>query len=210
MSLKATSAIGRSAGAAAKKRWPAFERLQALVRHADGLGAAVDAKPQIDAIVADRRLLAASDPVPTLAREMTDALRIELTRCEGHFTATYDRERKRLEESGSWRKIEQHDREAILARQRIEKFSKGATGTVKEVLESLERISLDDWRTRAAALPQQFADARQEADRLVEPKIRHVKISGATLRTPEEVRAWVETTEQDLLEEIRQGPIAIQ
>ena len=33
------------AGAAAEARWPAFERLQALVRHANGLGAAVDTKP---------------------------------------------------------------------------------------------------------------------------------------------------------------------
>ena len=197
------------AGASAKKRWPAFERLQALVRFADGLDTAEDAKLQIDAIVADRRLLAASDPVPALAREMADALRNELTRCEERFTATYDRERKRLEESGSWRKIAQHDREAILVRHRIEKFSKGSTGTEREVLESLERISLDGWRTRTAALPQQFADASADADKLVEPKIRHVKIAGATLRNPEEVKAWVETTERDLLEEIRQGPIAI-
>ena len=147
--------------------------------------------------------------MPTLAKEVTYALRIELTRCEEHYKATYDREQKRLEDSESWRKIEQHDREAILARLRIEKFSKGATGTEREVLESLERMSLDGWRTSTAALPQQFADARQEADRLVEPKIRHVRLESATLRTSEDVRAWVETTERDLLQEIRQGPIAI-
>ena len=198
-----------TAGAAAKERWPAFERLQALVRHADGLDVVEGSKPQIDAIVADRRLLADSDPVPALARELADGLRTELTRCENRFREIHGREKERLEQAGSWQQIEQQDREAILVRLRIEKFSKGATGTEREVLESLDRISLDGWRTRTAALPQMFADARAEADRLVEPKIRHVTLSSATLRTVEEVKAWVETTEGDLLDQIRQGPIAI-
>ena len=98
-------------------------------------------------------------------------------------------------------------RDAILSRLRIEKASKGATGTEQEVLESLERISLDDWRTRTAALPQWFADARAEADRLVEPKTRHLKLESVTLRTPEDVKAWTRQTEQRLLEAVEHGPI---
>lgn len=197
------------AGAAARERRPAFDCLQALVRHADGLDVAKDSKPQIDAIVADRRLLAESDPVPALSRELADGLRTELTRCEKRFREIYGREKERLEEAGSWQEIEQKEREAILAQFRIEESSKGAIGTEREVLESLDRISLDGWRTRTAALPQLFADARAQADRLVEPKIRHVKLSSATLRTAEEVKAWADKTEEDLLDQIRQGPIAI-
>ena len=77
------------------------------------------------------------------------------------------------------------------------------------MLESLERISLDAWRTRTAALPQIFAEARIQADKLVEPKIHHVKLDSATLRTPEEVKAWVTKTEQELLEQLKQGPIVV-
>ena len=88
-------------------------------------------------------------------------------------------------------------------------MSRGTTGTEREVLESPERISLDGWRTPTAALPRLFADARAKADRLVEPDIRHVKLEGATLRTPEEVRIRIEETEGELLEQVRQGPIAI-
>ena len=80
---------------------------------------------------------------------------------------------------------------------------------MEEVLESLERISLDAWRTRTAALPQLFAEARIQADKLVEPKTRHVKLGSATLRTPEEVKAWVAKTEQELLEHLAQGPIVV-
>ena len=44
---------------------------------------------------------------------------------------------------------------------------------------------------------------------MIEPKIRHVKLASPTLRTREEVRAWVATTEQELLDELRQGPVMI-
>jgi hypothetical protein len=57
------------------------------------------------------------------------------------------------------------------------------------VLGLLDRISLEAWRTRTAALPQLFAEARIQADKLVEPT-HHVKLGSATLRTPEEVKAW--------------------
>ena len=92
---------------------------------------------------------------------------------------------------------------------RIETTSKGAIGTEQEVLESVDRISLDDWRTRTAALPQWFTDARAEADRLVEPKTRHLKLESTTLRTPEDVKMWTRQTEQRLLEAVKHGPIVV-
>ena len=84
-----------------------------------------------------------------------------------------------------------------------------ATGTEQEILDTLERVSLDGWRTRTLALPQLFADARAAADKLVEPKIRQIKLEAATLRTPEDVAAWIDRANQDLLNQVKQGPIAI-
>ena len=198
-----------TAGALVEERLPAFQRLVTLARHADGLDVATEVTPQIEAIVTDRRLLAASDAVPVLVAKLTKALRSALVESEARHDATYEEERQRLDESDGWRRIEQEARDEILSRLHIAKVSAGATGTEGEVLESLDRISLDDWRTRTAALPQLFAQAKAEADRLVEPKIRHMKLGSATLRTPEEVRIWIEKTERKLLEQVRQGPIAI-
>ena len=194
----------------ADERVPAFERLQKLARHADGLDVLEEATPQIEAIITGRRLLDVSDPVPGIAAKLTDALRAALAQTQERYDETFDGERQRLEDAESWRRIESKDRGQILSRQRIEKVSKGATGTAREVLASLDRISLDGWRTRTAALPQLFADARAEADRLVEPEIRHLKLGSATLRTVQDVKVWVETTERDLLEQIQQGPISIE
>ena len=71
------------------------------------------------------------------------------------------------------------------------------------------RLCLDAWRIRTAALPQLFAEARIQVDKLVEPKTHHVKLGSATLRTPEEVKDWVTKTEQELLEQLKQGPIVV-
>ena len=185
---------GPGPAASRTTRLPAFQGLQTLARHADGLDAGREAKPQIEAIVGDRRLLDASDPVPGLAANLTNALRKALAESQNRYDETYGEEQKRLEETESWQRLEPGDRDAIFARLHISKASTGATGSEQEVLESLERISLHGWRTRIAALPHLFAEARAEADKLVEPKIRHVKLESPTLRTAEDVDAWVRKT----------------
>ncbi len=193
----------------AEKRLPTYTRLVSLARHADELESAKEAQLQIEAITTNRSLLDATDPVPNLTKILADALRSTLVQAEKHYSEIYGEERQRLEAAESWQKINQADRDRILKELHIEKITKGATGTEQEVLESLERISFDAWRTCTAALPQIFADARVQADKLVEPKTHHVKLGSATLRSPEEVTAWVEKTEQDLLEHLKQGPIVV-
>ena len=193
----------------AEKRLPAYQRLQCLARHADGLDAAKKVQPQIDALAANRSLLDTTDPVPDLIKAFADALRIALAEAEKHYVDVFDEESTRLESAESWQKIEQSDRDRILRGLNIAKATKGATGTEQAVLESLECISLDAWRTRTAALPQLFAEARIQADKLIEPKTQHVKLGSATLRTPEEVKAWVTKTERELLEHLTQGPIVV-
>ncbi len=171
--------------------------------------AVTELQPQIEAIAANRGLLAATDPVPDLARKLTNALRAALADAEARHARTHDEEWQRLSSAESWRKIEPKAREGILGRLRIAKATKGAIGTEQEVLESRDRISLDGWRTRTAALARLFAEARAAADRLVEPAVRHVKLASSTLRSPEDVREWVEATERELLDRIRHGPVVV-
>ena len=193
----------------AEKRFPAYERLRSLASHAKELDVASVTQPQLEAISANRSLLADSDPVPDLTRMLVDALRTALVEAETGFSTTYDEELEQLESAESWREIDQAERDRILEDLRIAKVSKGATGTEQEVLESLGRISLDDWRTRTAALPQLFADARIRADKLVEPETHHVKLRSTTLRTPEDVKDWLDETERELLKQVEQGPVVV-
>ena len=193
----------------AKTRRPAYQRLLALAGHADGLDDATDVKAQLEAIVANRTLLVPVDPLPALSGTLVQALRTALAQAESDYGQVFDSEMQGLEGSESWKTLGPDDREVILAKVRIQRESKGATGTESEVLDSLERVSLDGWRTRTAALPQLFAEALAEADRQIEPQVRHVKIDRATLRTPEEVTAWADRTSQKLVKEVAKGPIVV-
>ena len=192
-----------------EKRLPAYQRLQSLARHAEELDAAKHIRPQIEAIAANRSLLDATDPLPDLAKALVDALRIALVRAENCYSETYRTELVRLSAADSWQKIDQANRDRVLNGLHIAPVIKGATGTEHEVLESVDRVSLESWRTHTAALPQLFADARIQADKLLEPKTHRVKLDSTTLRTPDEVKTWIAKTEQDLLEQIKQGPIVV-
>lgn len=66
---------------------------------------------------------------------------------------------------------------------------------------------MDAWRTRAVALPQLFGTARAEAGKVVEPKMRHVKLASGTLRTDDDVRA--PKTEQEQVEHTGLGPVVV-
>ena len=193
----------------AGRRLPAFQRLQALLRHADGLDAPADVELQTAAIVKGRRLLDPSDPIPPLAARLADALRVALAHAQKSYGETYESESQRLANTENWQRIEQKNRDAILQRLHIELAPSEDTGTEEEIIATLDRVPLDGWRTRTLALPQLFAHARVAADKLVEPKIRHVKLEGATLRTLDDVAAWIDRTNKDLLNQVKQGPIAI-
>ena len=196
-------------GELGEERLPAYERLQSLARHARELDAAKNVRPQLEAIAENRSLIDATNPLPDLANVLVDALRVALVRAENGYSKTYEAELERLSAAESWQRIDQADRDGILNGLHIARVTNGATGTELEVLESVDRVSLDSWRTRTAALPQLFADARMQADKLLEPKTHHVKLDSTTLRTPDEVKTWIAKTEQDLLEQIKQGPVVV-
>ena len=193
----------------AEQRLTSFNRMRSLARHAQGLNIANKVQPQIEAIETNRSLLVVTDPVPDLINVLVDALRTELVSAEKNYSDIYDQESQNLEAAQTWQKISQSERDRILNVLQIERVSRGATGTEQEVWESVERIPLDGWRTRTAALPQMFKDARIQADKLVEPKTQHVKLASATLSTAEEVKVWTAKTEQGLLEQVRHGPIVV-
>ena len=193
----------------AKERLPAYQRLLALAGHGRELDKVWDAQAQIEGIATNRSLLDATDPVPDLARTVADALRAAIAEAASKHEEAYAAQWTRLEDAESWQRIAQADRDAILRQARVEQADLGATGTEQEVLDSLNRTSLDGWRTKTAALPQLFAEARAQADKLMEPETRHVKLDSATLRTEEDVRTWVAKTERSLIEQVKQGPIVI-
>lgn len=191
------------------KRLPVYRKLIDLLRHARGLDFSETIQTQVNAIVEERRLLAATDPLVDLVTQTVDGLRATLTDTESTYNTIYDQQMNMLEETEGWKKITKDQRDQILSSVGLSKVSKGKVGNEDEVLASLNRLSLEAWKTKTAALPQQFADARKQADKLLEPKTQHISLSSGTLRTKEDIDTWIDKTKVDLQEKIQKGPIVI-
>lgn len=193
----------------AQKRRPAFEQLAKLMRHAEGHDFAAEIQPQYQAIIDERSLLAKSDPIQPLSKSLVTKLRKAITQAEADFSKVYKTELSRLQDTECWQKLTEPDREAILSSVGIRRLEKGSLGTDLEVLASLDRISLDSWRTSIAALPHQFSEARLKAEKKLEPKVQPVRLSSGTLHTAEDVDAWLDETRRTLHDKLKSGPVVV-
>lgn len=194
-----------------EERLPRWETLQRLYEHARSLPVAADVGPQIEALRENRSLLADPDPVPPLLGKLAQALREALQGARSKYAARYEQKRRELEEHEAWKRLSPDAQAEILSRSSLSGVPEIAVGTEKELLESLEEISLEAWATRTDALPERFKRALAEAQRQSEPKAMMVELPPPpeTLRSEEELRAWLEEVERKLREAIKKGPVII-
>lgn len=193
----------------AASRLPAWHQLQALLKYAAGQPFAEKIRSQADAVVSGRRLLLKTDPLPVLATTIVDGLRKAVVKSENIYNTAWDRGMTALTRSESWQKLDINQQETILNDAGLVRVEAGSVGTTDEVLDSLSKVNLQSWRTRTAALLQQFADARRRADKLFEPKTQHVPLSSPILKSHEDVEAWIKKVRSDLLARIKAGPVVI-
>ena len=84
--------------------------------------------------------------------------------------------------------------------------------TPDAILRSLDEMSLTTWRDRTAALPTRFRGAMTDAAREAEPEappVRPVRLRSATLRSKDDVEAWLAEARERLLAEVERGPVVL-
>ena len=193
----------------AGKRKPAWETLCTLLKQADAMPGADELRAQADAVKSERRLLDASDPVPDIRKAAVDALRAAVTAAHAEYEKTYNEQMAALTASDNWKKLEADQQKQILAAEGIDTLPVLAVGSEADLIRTLEQTSLPAWKTRSDALPQQFARAAMAAAKLLEPKTQRVHLTSGTLKTEQEVKAWLAGTEKDLLAKLKTGPVVI-
>lgn len=194
---------------AIRKRHPDWTTLELLLDLAKGLKPAEKLSEQAQAIKANRLLLAEPNPMLELNEQATQLLRKALNHGHDEYQKVYDTLMSQLLQDANWQKLDDGQRQSILAHANIASVPSIATGSVDEIIESLEKMSLDIWRYRREALPSLFEQARLEAAKLLEPKIIQVNLPHRTLRTPDEAKAWLNEVEALLNEQLKQGPVMI-
>ncbi len=199
---------GKLADLAARRK-PAWETLCTLLKHAGDMAGAEELRPQAEAVMSERRLLDASDPVPDIRKAVADGLRTAVTKAHGEYRRIYNQQMAALTASDHWKKLKDAQRKTILADEGIDEMPSLSVGSESDLIGALEQTSLPAWKTKTDALPQQFLRAAMAAAKLLEPKTQQVHLSSDTLKTAQEIKAWLASTEKDLLERLKDGPVVI-
>ena len=195
--------------AAIQKRNPDWQTLDILLELATGLGPAEKLKEQAQAIKSNRLLLAEPNPMSPLNEQAAQLLRKALNHAHDEYQKVYDAGMDQLQQDANWQKLSAEQHQTILADANIASVPTIFTGSVDEIIASLEAMPLEAWRYRREALPSLFKQARLAAAKLLEPKVVQVSLPHRTLRTPEEAKTWLGEVESVLNEQLKQGPVIV-
>ncbi len=192
-----------------EKRWPTWEKLRDLLKYAGDLKAAQEARQQAEAIEKQRLLLADPDPTQPLLKSLEDALRAELAAQQKQYAEKLKDKSSALEKDASWQQLAEDERDVIRGQCDITNAPKLSLGTYQELVSALEQHPLVVWRDRIDALPGRFDRARELAAKSLEPETQAVDIPRRTLKSPEDVDAWVNDVQEQLKKAVAKGPVII-
>lgn len=193
----------------AEQRRPVWTIAERLARHAVALSAAADAIAQVDAIRDGRLLLAATDPVAPVRAALADALRQAVNEAHAAHEQAYSSALAELRSNETWSRLSPSDQADILAQVDLSAPVKGDVSSDEALLASLDARPLSARQAEADAVRGRFARALEMAAKLLEPKVRTVRLERATLRSEEEVRQWLDRQERVLMESVKQGPVLV-
>ena len=82
-------------------------------------------------------------------------------------------------------------------------------GTDDEILEALRGRTLNDRRNLLDAVPQRFARALEEANKLATPEAVRVTLPGATIKNVADLDAWLAGVRQQVEARLKDGPVIL-
>ncbi|MDP9224164.1 MAG: hypothetical protein M3P18_09970, partial [Actinomycetota bacterium] len=196
-------------GAEAETRTANWQLVQRLLAHAETLATGSEIGGQLSAIDEQRTLLAEPDPLVPVRQALTTSLRDALNTAREGVSSARGHGRAQLDKAEGWVSLAEADREQILRRNDLLEPPALEIGSDDELLVSLDRLSLAGWADKLRAVPTALEAALLELARILEPAVRPVHLPHATLKTPDDVKQYVEDVRQQLEAEITGGPIVV-
>jgi len=193
------------AKAAKDDRQPRWARLQRLLAHAGGLPVAATVRPQVEAITAQRLLLAEPDPVKPLLDTLAADLRLALQQARQNVVDARERELAALQNTAEWNKLSDEKWKDIFARNGLGPIPALNIGADDLLLAALDAKSLDAWGTEALVAPTRMHQAREEAARLLEPKAVRVRPKSTTLHNVQEVDDYLDGLRTEIMAYVQEG-----
>ncbi len=190
-------------------RQAGWAELEALLRHTDDGEEKSEVQARREAIATDRRLLEDPDPVGPLSARLASTLRARYTAAVEAYEAARSSAVGTLETDELWAKLDPAQRSAILAATSLDTHAPSGLETTAKLLAALEATRPRDWEDRIDLLPPRIAKAREQAARLVEPAAIRVTPPSATLRTEEDVEAYLKELRAKIEAQLANGPVVL-
>ena len=162
-------------------------------------------RPQVEAIIAQRLLLAEPDPVKPLLDSLTTDLRQAIGDARQRVVDARERELAALSETAEWNKLSDAQWWDILHAQGLGPIAELHIGTDDLLLAALDAKPLDAWATEALVVPTRMRQAREQAAKLLEPKAVRVRPRSTTLKSVSEVDAYLAELRTEIVELIEAG-----
>lgn len=189
----------RSADQQRERRESAWNDLQRLLRHAEGFTFAKDVVSAAAAIRDGRQLLDEPDPVKPLLDELADGLREQLSQRVVQLEDAQRAAVQQLETWDEWSKLESTERESILADAKLISQPAADVSTNTKLLEALDTTSFGGWQDRIGLIPSRRDQARQRAAKQLEPEAVSITPPSATLKTPDDMDAYLADLREQIL-----------
>lgn len=190
-------------------RMPNWGNLKALAMLSRGLVFYDQLNAEILAIETGRRLLDNPDPVENLVNETTDNLRAAIQHHFDQYKEAYDQSLIAIETDANWVKLEPAKQNELLSQGGIKTPAQPLLNSTADVIDELEKCSLEQWNDRREALQNKFERARAEAAKLLLPKAVVAQLPRATLESAEDIDAWLAKAREELETKLQQGPVIV-
>ncbi len=193
------------------KRLPVWNTLKRLLAQASGLSGADVLVAQATHIEQQRQLLEEPDPLTPLVASLTQLLRVELNNLHGSYQTRHKNGMARLDADTNWKQLEPEQRNSLLATQKLTLTDapKVQVANTDEVLATVDRLSLSSFADRVAAIDSRFDAVLVAAAELMEPKAQFVKLPHRTIKTDEDIEAWLLDAKQTIAQALKKGPVIL-
>ncbi|MQT94912.1 BREX system P-loop protein BrxC [Pseudomonas helleri] len=193
------------------KRLPGWNILKRLLTQVNGLSGGEVLAAQVAHLEQQRQLLEEPDPVAPMVAGLTQLLRDELNRLHADYQARHQNGMARLDAGANWKQLEPEQRNSLLAAQKLtlSDAPKVLVANTEEVLTTVDRLSLSSFADRVAAIDSRFDAILVAAAELMEPKAQFVKLPTRTIKSAEDIEAWLQDAKQTIAQALVNGPVIL-
>jgi hypothetical protein len=138
-------------------------------------------------------------------------LREELNQLNAEYTNAYQAGLEKLEQDDNWRRLEPEQKHEFLKKNSLLDPMRPVVNVEapQDVLATLNAISISAFRDRLAAIPARVNAALNAASQVFEPQAQTIQVPFRTIKTKEELEAWLAEVKAELISALENGPVVI-